>query len=524
MFQMMALATKFLDLGFITLFVFMGFYLYLVKPKSSVCRDVYAYQMVLLIMFNFLSFLMILLKQWETYRLAVLTGQIEASTMSENALKALQEGSFKGFIRSIFLPGWFNVGIFVTCIMYLFLMVVMYIVLSTVYRHTNRLLWNCVYMLLSVSFIVLMRLDPEVARTQVYWMGVGFIIMMVVMLFFKGRWIWKIPAFVFLVLSIGLILLPFVFPNSAYGALNWVKIGPISFQPSEFVKLTFAFFLAVVYTRKKRLGSLIEAALVTIVMAGVLLVQNDLGALLIFGVLAWMMTYDYTGWPVVLWGGALAVILAGYGAYHYVSHVQVRFDIWLDPWQDINGNGYQIAQSLFAIVGGGWFGLGLYQGMPGVIPVRTSDMIFSVIVEEMGAVFGIMLLLVYLLMFLFVMETGRRERNTFRRNLLIAFGVLFIAQTFIIVGGVIKLIPLTGVTMPFISAGGSSLTSNFITIAIIEAVIRLYRQDREEARKRERARDYEGYAPQIKRQQGSGKYQKPGQKEILRPFDFDDPF
>ena len=522
MFQMMALVVKYMDLGLISLFAFMGLYLYLVKPRSSVCRDVYAYQLVIIILFNFLSFLMILLKQWETYRISVLTGQIEKMTMTESAARALEEGSFRGFIRSIFLPGWFNADIFVTSILYIFLMSVMYVVLSTVYRHTNRLLWNCVYMLLSVSFVMLMRLDPEVCRTQVYWMGIGFTVMMVVMLFFKGRWIWKIPAFVFLVLSVGLIALPFAFPYSAYGALNWVRIGPVTFQPSEFVKLTFAFYLAVLYTRKRVTLTLVEAALVTLVLAGVLLVQNDLGALLIFGILAWMMTYDFTGWSFVLWGGALVIGIAGLLAYHYVGHVKVRFDIWLNPWEDIDGNGYQIAQSLFAISGGGWFGLGLYQGMPGVIPVRTSDMIFSVIAEEMGAGFCIMLLLVYLLMFLFVMETGRRERNTFRRNLLIAFGVLFIAQTFIIVGGVIKLIPLTGVTLPFISSGGSSLLSNFITIAIIEAVIRLYRQDREEARRRERAR--EENAERARAQRNGGKTRRLKKEPLLEPFDFDDPF
>ena len=166
MFQMMAMITKYLDLVFISLFVFMGFYLYLVKPHSSTCRDVYAYQLAILIVFNFLSFLMILLKQWETYRIAVVTGQVESSTMSENAVKALEEGSFKGFIRSIFLPGWFNVDILVTCILYTFLMTAMYIVLCTAFRHTNRLLWNCMYLLLSVSFVVLMRLDPEVCRTR----------------------------------------------------------------------------------------------------------------------------------------------------------------------------------------------------------------------------------------------------------------------------------------------------------------------------------------------------------------------
>ncbi len=158
-------------------------------------------------------------------------------------------------------------------------------------------------------------------------------------------------------------------------------------------------------------------------------------------------------------------------------------------------------------------------------------------------VFGILLLLVYLLMFLFVMETGRREKSTIRRNLLVAFGVLFMSQTFIIVGGVIKLIPLTGVTLPFISYGGSSLLSNFITIGIIEAVIRLYRMDREEARQREQQREekrqsyaaaveeaqweYEDGSPyygEVYEEPQRGKRGRKKKKEALSPFEFDDPF
>ena len=264
-----------------------------------------------------------------------------------------------------------------------------------------------------------------------------------------------------------------------------------------------------IYTKNRKLYSVLVAGAVTGFMALVLLVQRDLGTLLIFGILAWMMTYDYVGKGYVLWGGLILVAVAGYAAYHLFEHVQVRFDIWLDPWEDVNGQGYQIAQSLFAITDGGFFGTGLFQGSPGYIPARTTDMIFAVIVEEFGGVFAIFVLLIYLLMFLFVMETGRRERNQFRRNLLVAFGILFMTQTFIIVGGVIKLIPLTGVTLPFISYGGSSLLSSFITIGIIEAVIRLYRIDREEARKHARQQ-----APA-----------RPGRgKGSIRPFEFDDPF
>ncbi len=513
MFSAVALIARYLYPVILIAFASLGFYLYLAKPSASTCKDFYVYQVVIIIIFNLLSFFLIFMKMWDT---------------------ATKGGS--GFdMNKIRVVGAYAVE-----------MVGMYVLLCTLHRHTNRLLWNCVFMLLSVSFVVLFRLDPEEALRQVMWIAIGFLASNIVLLFFRGRWIWKIPSAVFLVLSLGMILLPFAFPSSANGSLNWVAIGPVSFQPSEFVKLTFAFFLAVLYTHKNKLSSIIEAGIVTIVLALVLLIQNDLGALLIFGILAWMMTYDYTGWEIVLWGGAILVAIAAYFAYHYVSHVTVRFDIWLDPWQDINGTGYQIAQSLFAIVGGGWFGMGMYQGIPGYIPVNTSDMIFSVIAEEMGMVVCIAILFIYLLMFLFVMETGRRERNTFRRNLLIAFGVLFMSQTFIIVGGVIKLIPLTGVTMPFISYGGSSLFSNFVTISIIEAVIYLYRIDREEARKRERAKTEQEKLQQQTRErsvqsqpyaQQRGNQAAPGrpysgqttsrrnkQNQQLQPFNFDDPF
>ena len=132
--------------------------------------------------------------------------------------------------------------------------------------------------------------------------------------------------------------------------------------------------------------------------------------------------------------------------------------------------GYQIVQGLFAMTDGGLFGTGLFMGVPGYIPARTTDMIFAVIVEEFGGLFAICLLLIYLLMFLFVMETGRRERDQFRRTLLVAFGILFMSQTFIIVGGVIKLIPLTGVTLPFMSYGTSFMIMNFALLGLMGSV------------------------------------------------------
>lgn len=501
MLPMCSLVVKYLDLVLIIVFTAMGYYMYLRKPRGSVCRELFAYQGVILILFNALSFLIILVHEYSASS-SVTTTDAAASAAAEQQTLTLMDQLEKSV--SQYLPSWLGFHVVFTLGLYALLMIFMYILLLSLYKNTNRLLWNAVFLLLSIGFIVLWRLDEESARHQVYWIGVGFLVLNIIMLIFRGRWVWRIPAWVFLVFSVVFILLPFAFPNAAYGALNWVAIGPVSFQPSEFVKVTFAFFLAVLYTTSDKKHAILTALFSSAFLAVVLLVQRDLGTLLIFCILVWMMTYDYLGKAYVLWGGALLVAAAGFAAYKVFGHVQVRFQIWLDPWEDVEGNGYQIVQSLFAISNGGWFGKGLYQGIVSYLPARTTDMIFAVIVNEFGGVFSIVLLLLYLLMFLFDMETGRRERNLFRRNLLYSFGILFLSQTFIIVGGVIKLIPLTGVTLPFISYGGSSLVSNFITIGIIEAVIRLYRIDKEEVRARAR-QEYE-------------------QQSKIDAFNFDEPF
>lgn len=315
MFQMMAMVSKYVYLFLLIVFTGIGYFVYWRKPTASTCKEMYSYQAAIIVLFNLLSGILILLKEWD-------------EGIPWEALKTLT--------------------------LYAAAMIGMYILLLTLHRHTNRLLWNCVYLLLSIGFIALWRLDPETAVTQVYWIIGCFIVVNIVMLFFRGRWIWKIPAAVFMIVSVGMIILPFVFPSAANGSLNWANIKGFVFQPSEFVKLTFAFFIAVIYTKQNKVSSFIQAAVVTAFMAVVLLVQNDLGALLIFGILAWMMTYDYLGKGIVLWGGCICIAIGAVLAYKFVSHVTVRFDIWLNPWADVNGSGYQIVQSLFAITSRRW--------------------------------------------------------------------------------------------------------------------------------------------------------------------------
>lgn len=519
MFAIASTITKFVHAGLLSVFVFMGFYMYLRRPAAAVCRRLFRHQLLLIVLFNVLSFVLIVMHDYQQYlSMSDYSSLSAAADVGVSLFNRLAE-MLRGAVGK-YLPAWLRIETLFTLLLYSAVAVLMYLLLLSLHRRTNRLLWNCVFMLTSISFVVLWRLDQESARFQAYWMLAGFLVVNLVMLLFRGRWLWKLPAWLFLGISAVFILLPFAFPSPAGGSLNWVSVGPVRFQPSEFVKLSFAFFLAVVYTREKKKHALIMAFALTVFLTAVLLLQRDLGTLLIFGILAWLMTYDYTKKSYVLWGGAGLVVLAGLLAYRYFYHVTERVDIWLNPWEEPLGSGYQILQSLFAIADGGFLGTGLYMGVPSYIPARTTDMIFSVITEEMGGFFAMVLILLYLLMFLFVMETGRRERIRFRRNVLTCFGILLMSQTFIIVGGAIKLIPLTGVTLPFISYGGSSFLSSYISIGIIEAVIRLYRIDREEVKKREEEKRT-GEEPGRKEGAQTGSEKETGR---LSAFEFGDLF
>ena len=351
-------------------------------------------------------------------------------------------------------------------------MLLMGILAETLHKGTGRLIWNAVFMMLSISIAILWRLNPDVAIQQIRWMLICFALINIVLLVMRGRWIYKIPVLVFILASCGLVLLPFVFPYRAGGALNWAQIGGFVFQPSEFAKIAFIFLIGYIYSRKFSWFGLILASGMTGFIGLTLLMQNDLGGLMIFGIIFWFMTYEYLDRKLWLFLGAILVLAAAFVAYKFVGHVRIRVNAWLDPWSDINDGGYQIAHSLFAIVGGGWFGTGLFRGIPNYIPIATTDMIFSAIAEEFGVLFCILLILLYTFLFMTMLEYARHENEAHKRSLLLGFAVLFMTQTFVIIGGATKLIPLTGVTLPFISYGGSSMLSMTILIGIVQGIIR----------------------------------------------------
>ncbi len=200
------------------------------------------------------------------------------------------------------------------------------------------------------------------------------------------------------------------------------------------------------------------------------------------------MLYVGTGQLRYMIAGVLAGSAAAVFAYNFFSHVRTRVAAWRDPWSIIDDGGYQITQSLFAIGTGGWFGMGLYQGLPGKIPVAVKDFVFAAISEEYGMIFAVCVILVCFSCFIGIMRIASKSRDMFYKLIAVGFGALYIFQCFLTIGGVTKFIPLTGVTLPFVSYGGSSILCSLIMFAMVQSVFILVKEnENEEEQKNEAA-------------------------------------
>ena len=251
--------------------------------------------------------------------------------------------------------------------------------------------------------------------------------------------------------------------------LSW-SIGGITFQPSEFVKLTFVFFLAAVLSEKTGIRQVVAAGIGATAHVLILVLSKDLGsALILFMVYVFLMTIS-AHQPLYLVGGLVAGSGASLLAYRMFSHVQVRVQAWRDPWSVIDKQGYQIAQALFAMSRGGLFGLGIGKGTPQDIPYVETDFIFSAVIEELGLLFGIGILLTAAVLFVLMIRLAGGLADGFYRNLVVGFAILYLFQTFLTVGGGSKFIPLTGVTLPLVSYGGSSVMTTILMFGVIEGV------------------------------------------------------
>jgi len=344
-------------------------------------------------------------------------------------------------------------------------------------------------LLSTLGILFLYRLNEKLALQQAMWLVVGLAAFLLVLVFVRDLKVLRDYRFLIGIAGLLLLLLTAVFGREINGARLWVAFGPIRFQPAEFGKILLMVFFAaylvdfreaLTVSTRRVLGVPLPpfrylAPLLTIWVLSMMLMifMKDLGtSLLFFGALLALL-YVATGRAFYVVGG-MALFIAGAALLYFIfPHVQTRIDIWLDPWKDPTGKGYQIVQSLFALAAGGLFGRGLGQGYlllqsgDTIIPALETDFIFSAIGEELGLVGAVGVILLYLIFTYRGFRIAVRARDDFSRLLATGLTSIFALQAFLIMGGVIKLIPLTGITLPFVSYGGSSIVSNFVLLALL---------------------------------------------------------
>ena len=358
--------------------------------------------------------------------------------------------------------------------------VVTFCLYRLLYRKASMLLVNDMLMLLSIGFIMITRLDPEKAQKQFLIAAAATVIAFLIpVIIRKVRFLAKLA---WLYAAIGILALLAVLALAAIsgGAKLSLTIGGISIQFSEAVKITLVFFIASMLAKDRSFKRVAVTTVIAAIHVIILVLSTDLGSALVFFVTYLVMVLAATRKPLYTLAGLAGGGAAAVAAYFLFGHVRQRVTAWRDPFAVYDGAGYQIVQGLFAIGAGGWFGTGLCQGNPGSIPVAAKDFIFAAICEEFGSVFGICLILLCMSVFLLIVTLAVEIRKPFYKLIALGLGTEYAFQVFLTIGGVTKFIPMTGITLPLVSYGGSSVMSTIVMLAIVQGLYML-REDEEVA-------------------------------------------
>lgn len=340
-----------------------------------------------------------------------------------------------------------------------------------------------VFTLSGIGITFVTRLQPDASLGQVIFLFLGVALMVGTLAVVKNLEVIKRYKYVLGIAGIILLVLPMFIGTEIYGSKLWIKIGGFQFQPGEFAKVLIVLFLAGYLAENRELLSISNRTVLGIkfprlrllyplfIVWGVCLLvvafERDLGSALLFYTIFLIMLYVATGRVSYVIVGLALLAVGAFGMYQIMSHVQVRVAIWLDPFSDAQNLGYQIVQSLFSLADGGLAGVGIGKGMADIIPVVASDMIFAAIGEEMGLLGGSAVLLLFMLFAVRGLTTAARAKSDLAAFSAAGLTAAISFQAFTIVGGVTKLIPLTGVTLPFMSQGGSSLLASFVIVALL---------------------------------------------------------
>lgn len=327
-------------------------------------------------------------------------------------------------------------------------------------------------MLMSVGIIMIYRISPVAGIRQLMWLSLG--IFLFYLTYFITKHFKSLDRLLYLYIggAYFLFLITFLFGERTYGAINWIKVAGFSFQPAEMTKLILIFILATYYSRYDKYKEVkYSSYILTIIVfsfIGLLFLQRDLGMAVIFFGIFIILQFIFEEERRLIYINLGLILVGGLIAYRLFSHVRIRVDIWIDPWRFIDDKGYQITQSLFAIAEGGFFGKGLGLGHPQFIPLAYNDFIFAAICEELGTFTGIGIIMLFLLLVYRGFKIGISQVNRFYKILALGISSLFGIQSFIILGGVLKVIPLTGITLPFVAYGGTSIISSFMALGILQ--------------------------------------------------------
>ena len=339
-----------------------------------------------------------------------------------------------------------------------------------VYPNISKLVLNNMLMLLMIGFVMIGRIGQNYAIRQMAFAGIISLLGLFIPILIERFPYFDRFGMIYAIVGIVFLALVFVIGDERYGAKNWIIIGGFAMQPSEFVKIIYVFFVAAFLAKSADFKNVVKVGALAGIHVLILVAEKDLGAALIYYFTFLIILYVASRQPLYLGLGFGAGAVAAIAAYQFFTHVQNRVIAWRDPWGNIDTAGYQVAQSLFAIGTGGWFGMGLGEGVPQKIPVAESDFIFAAISEELGAFFAICLILVEISCFLLFVNIALKMTRRFYKLTALGLAVEYVFQVFLTIGGVTKFIPSTGVTLPLISYGGSSVISTIILFCIIQGM------------------------------------------------------
>lgn len=338
------------------------------------------------------------------------------------------------------------------------------------YNTASELVLNNMVMLLNIGLITLCRLSLNKAMKQLIFMAIGFVAALIIPLVLEKISVFRKLTWLYAAVGIFLLLVVAVLGSTSYGAKLSISIAGISVQPSEFVKIIFVFYIASMLYKSTDLKQLAITSVVSACFVLILVASRDLGGALLYFFTYLVMVYVATRKLYIFAGGIAFMSIAAILGYNLFSHVQTRFIAWKDPLSVIDNQGYQVCQSLFAIGTGGWFGLGLNQGLPKKIPVVENDFIFSAISEEFGGIFALCIIMICISCFFMIFNISMQLKDSFYKMVALGLGSVYALQVFLTIGGVIKFIPSTGVTLPLVSYGGSSLLATMIIFGIVQAL------------------------------------------------------